>query len=53
MLTTLQAKPEIWSMCITRFINRQLMSQIIEQLAANLKAHTAKNKKGARKKSGK
>ena len=53
MLTTLQAKPEIWSLCITRFIDRQLMSQIIEQLAANLKAHAAKKKKGARKKAAK
>ena len=50
MLTTIQAKPEIWSLCITRYISRTLMVQFTEQLSTNLKLQKAKGKKGVKKK---
>ena len=50
MLTTIRAKPEIWSLCVTRFISRPIMTQLIEQLAANAKLHKVKGTTGRRTK---
>jgi len=51
MLTTIQAKPEIWSLCMTRYISLPVMMQLIEQLAANSKVHKMKGSKGSKRKS--
>ena len=53
MLTAIQAKAEIWRLCVTRYISRPLMVQLTEQLAANAKVQKAKTKKGSRKKASK
>ena len=53
MLTAIQAKTEIWRLCITRYISRPLMMQLTEQLAANAKLQKARSKKGSRKKASK
>ena len=50
MLTTIRAKPEIWSLCITRYISRPIMMQLIEQLAANSKLQKLKGHKSSKKK---
>lgn len=42
MVTTIQARPEIWSLCVTRYISRPIMTHLIEQLAANSKLHKVK-----------
>lgn len=50
LLTTIQAKPEVWSLSVTRFVSRPIMMQLIEQLAANAKLHKVKGSTGRRTK---
>ena len=50
MLTTIQAKPGILRMCLTRYMSRSLMVQLTEQLAANLKLHKPAGRKGSKAK---
>ncbi|KAL3141795.1 hypothetical protein ABBQ32_004469 [Trebouxia sp. C0010 RCD-2024] len=50
LLTTIRAKPEVWSLSVTRFVSRPIMLQLIEQLAANAKLHKVKGSTGRRTK---
>lgn len=50
LLTAIQARTGIYKLRLSRYINRILMQQLIEQLQSNTKLYLASKKKQPRKK---